>query len=100
MKNHKVFVARVGQDDQEYGTTLVTLAKKGHLTINPGEGTVEDFSLKFHLAVLIEADSVCIDDLWWSSTTAHQIVAISSWLGLKFIDTDGEAVPVGSLKGY
>lgn len=72
---------------------FVVLNELDEMSVGDTQHGLRDF-----LVGLAAATHIAIAPTWWTSMVAHQIVQLSSWLGIDFIDHAGIKVPTASLK--
>ena len=85
-------------DALDFAGIVTTLEDQGWVVINGDEDQLlDDVDLRVHLMALAVADALVLPSIWWTSTTAHQLVQVAGWLGVDFVNEMGNAIPkVGS----
>jgi hypothetical protein len=86
-------------DEFDFADIVTTLDDQGWVVINADEDRhLDELDLRVHLAGLSVADALVLPSIWWTSTTAHQLLQIAGWMGIEFLNEVGNAIPkVGAL---
>lgn len=71
----------------DFASDVTTMEEQGYVVINGEEDRlIDEVDLRVHLQGLSVADDLMLPSIWWTSTTAHQLVTVAGWLGMKFIN--------------
>lgn len=87
-------------DLADFAATVSRLDDAGHIVINGDEDRlVDEIDLRVHLVGLSAADDLVLPSIWWTSATAHQLVTLAGWMGVRFLHEDGTAMETVGVKG-
>lgn len=90
----RIYLAGRPEEGDEYVETKAKLERHGHdVMCNP----LND-SLRWAIAELVTCDAICLMELWWADLQATQLQSVAAWLGLPYLDTDGERIPTSGLR--
>ncbi len=81
-------------DADEFPLLCQRLRHEGYVVLNQEQSvTSDEIGLAYYLPRLVNADVLAITTDWWSSLVGNQLMQISGWLGLGFVDETGCPLP-------
>jgi hypothetical protein len=85
----------VGVDEANLNEAVESLARLGTYSVINGDecDPVDAVHLRTHLSMLAVCDVLVLPTTWWTSATAHQLVNVAAWCGIKLIDANGTEIP-------
>lgn len=94
----RAYVLWLGDEDDDFDEAIVALTRTYNVVNESAESPVDEIDMRVHLRCLADADVLVLQEHWWTSATAYQLVTIAGWSQIQLITPEGAKIATVSAK--